>query len=163
MKQDRFLVGIMIGIGGLIALALVLFFIRKDDSMKYGAEDTPEGVVHNYVVAIYQRDYQKAYTYLADLTNKPTYEQFRRSFLQNNVNPSQTGIEIGAAEINGNEAVVTVYIQYGAGDPFSASARNEDRATLIKQKGAWKIEQMPYNFWAYDWYQYAQPTPMPAP
>jgi hypothetical protein len=30
---------------------------------------------------------------------------------------------------------------------------------LINQNGQWKLEQMPYNFWAYDWYQ---PTLMPA-
>ena len=35
MKQDRFLLGILIGIGALVILALALFFIRKDDTLTY--------------------------------------------------------------------------------------------------------------------------------
>ena len=160
MKQDRFLLGILIGIGALVILALALFFIRKDNTLTYGPEDTPEGVVRNYAVAVFQRDYEKAYSYLANKDAKPTFDQFKRSFLQNNVNPDNIGLDVGAAEINGNEAFVTVYLQYGSSDPFSSGSRNEDRAVLVKQNGKWKIEQMPYyNFWSYDWYP--QSTPMP--
>jgi len=43
MKQDKFLTGILIGIGALILLALALFFLRKDGRNNYVAEDTPEG------------------------------------------------------------------------------------------------------------------------
>ena len=74
MKQDRFLVGILIGIGVLIVAALVVFFTRSD-TQTYVSDDTPEGVTHNYVVAILNKDYEKAHTYLAELDNKPTYEQ----------------------------------------------------------------------------------------
>ena len=158
MKQDRFLMGILIGIGALVVLALALFFTRQDKTLTYGPEDSPEGVVHNYVVAVFQKDYEKAYGYLADKENKPTLEQFRKSFLQNIVNPDNNGVDIGKAEITGNEAYVTVYVQYGSSDPFSSGSRNEDRAVLLNQGGQWKIEQMPFNFWAYDWYQ---PTPVP--
>jgi hypothetical protein len=160
MKQDRFLLGILIGIGVLVALALALFFTRKNNTLTYGPEDSPEGVARNYVVAVFQRDYEKAYSYLADKKDKPTLEQFRESFLQNYVNPDNTGVDIGQVELSGNEAFVTVYLQYGSSDPFSSGSRNEERAVLVKQDGQWKIEQMPYNFWAYDWYQ---PTPIPAP
>ena len=79
MKQDRFLTGILIGIGVLIIAALAVFFVRKD-SQTYVPDDVPEGVVHNYVVAVLNKDYEKAYGYLADLDNKPTYEEFRESF-----------------------------------------------------------------------------------
>ena len=160
MKQDRFLLGILIGIGALVILALALFFVRKDETLSYVADDTPEGVVHNYVVAVFQRDYEKAYGYLADKKDKPTLEQFRESFLQNYVNPDNTGVDIGEVEFSGDEAYVTVYIQYGSTDPFSSGYRNEERAVLVKQAGQWKLEQMPGNFWAWDWYQ---PTPKPVP
>ena len=58
MKQDRFLTGILIGIGVLVVIALVVFFTRKD-SQTYVSEDVPEGVVHNYVLAVLNKDYQK--------------------------------------------------------------------------------------------------------
>lgn len=160
MKQDRFLLGILIGIGLLVVLALALFFMRKDNAPTYLPEDTPEGVIHNYVVAIFQRDYERAYGYLAEKKDKPTLEQFRKAFLQNHVNPDNSSVDIGDVEIVGEEAFVTVYIQYGSSDPFSSGYRNEERAVLLKQDGQWKIEQMPYDFWSYDWYQ---PTPKSIP
>lgn len=153
MKKDRFLLGILIGIGILAVLALVLFFARKDATLAYGPDDTPEGVVRNYVVAVFKRDYEKAYSYLAEKQDKPTLEQFRESFLQNMVNPENAGVDIGETEISGDQAFVSVYIQYGSGDPFSPGYRNEERAVLVKQAGQWKLTQMPGNFWAWDWYQ----------
>lgn len=163
MKKDPFLTGILIGIGGLVVLALALFLTRKQDALAYVSEDTPEGVVHNYVVAVFQRDYEKAYGYLADKDNKPTPEQFREAFLKNYINPGNVGVDLGGTEFSGDEAFVTVYIQYDSSDPFSSGSRNEDRAVLIEQNGQWKLEQMPSgNFWGWDWYQATNPTPMPA-
>jgi len=157
MKQDRFLTGILIGIAVLIVVALTVFFSRKDN-LNYVADDTPEGVVQNYVVALHKRDFDKAYGYLADLENKPTQEQFHQSFLNHSVDTTNAGVEIGKAEIAGNSASVSLGLVYGQTDPFSNGYRNTDYAQLVQQNGAWKIKQMPNNFWAYDWYQ---PTPPP--
>ena len=79
MKQDRFLIGILVGIGVLVVLALGLFFTRQD-TQEYQTDDTPEGVVHNYVLALYRGDHEKAYGYLAEGENKPSYNEFREPF-----------------------------------------------------------------------------------
>jgi len=153
MKQDRFLTGILIGIGVLIVVALVVFFARKD-TQTYIADDTPEGVVHNYVVAVLKKDYQKAYGYLADLDHKPTYEQFRDSFLKGMVNANGYGVDIGRSEIIGESATVEVALIYNPSDPFSTEYRDtSQRAILVKQNGSWKLSSMPYNLWDYSWYQ----------
>lgn len=153
MKQDKFLTGILIGIAALILLALGLFFTRQDSKRAYVADSTPDGVVHNYVLAALNKDYQKAYGYLADLDHKPTYEEFRQSFFNGNINSSNVGIEVGAVEINQDEATVTLGVYYSNGDPFSSRSANPDRALLVKQNGAWKLSSMPYNYWNYSWYQ----------
>jgi hypothetical protein len=153
MKQDRFLTGILIGIGVLVLIALAVFFSRKD-TQTYIAEDAPEGVVHNYVLALINRDYEKAYGYLADLEYKPTYEEFRRPFLNGYVNPHNTAVDVGESEVSGEEASVEVAQIYNSGDPFSTGYRDVQRAILVKQDGAWKLSSMPaYNFWDYSWYQ----------
>jgi hypothetical protein len=152
MKQDRFLTGILIGIGALIVLALVLFFTRQD-RREYVADSTPEGVVHNYVLAVLDKDYEKAYTYLAALENKPTYEDFRQAFFNGMVNPENVGIDIGEAEVNNDTASVELTVYYSYSDPFSVDRGSPDHAALVLQDGAWKLSYMPYNFWAYDWYQ----------
>lgn len=153
MKQDKFLTGILIGIGVLVLLALGLFFARQNGERDYVAESNPDGVVHNYVLAVLNKDYKKAYSYLAELEHKPTYEQFRKSFFDGNVSPSDVGVDVGSVEINKDEAVVTLAVYYSSGDPFSSRYANEERALLVKQNGKWKLNSMPYNFWSYDWYQ----------
>lgn len=153
MKQDRFLTGILIGIGVLVIAALAVFFTRKD-TQTYVSDGTPEGVVHNYVVAVLKKDYEKAYGYLADLENKPTYEQFRDAFLKGVVNPTGQAVDIGGSEITGDTASVEVALIYNPSDPFSTGYRDVQRAVLVNQGGAWKISSMPsYYFWEYNWYQ----------
>ena len=153
MKQDRFLTGILIGIGVLVVLALAVFFSRKD-TQTYISEDAPEGVVHNYVVALLNKDYEKAYGYLADLDNKPAYDDFRLAFLNGGVNPNGAAIDIGKSDISNDEASVEVAMIYNPSDPFSTGYRDVQRAVLVKQNGAWKISSMPtYYFWDYNWYQ----------
>ena len=153
MKQDRFLTGILVGIGLLVVVALAVFFTRKD-SQTYIPDDTPEGVVHNYVLAVLNKDYEKAYGYLAELDHKPTYEKFRQAFLQGQVNPADSAVDIGKAEVVNDEAYVEVALVHTPSDPFSTGYRDEQRASLVKQGGAWKISSMPtYYFWEYSWYQ----------
>jgi len=158
MKQDRFLTGILIGIAVVIVAALAVFFTRKDN-LNYVGDDTPEGVVQNYVVALHKRDFDKAYGYLADLKDKPTPEFFRQAFLNHNVDPTNAGLEIGKTEILGETASVGLGVVYNPNDPFSSGYRNAEYAQLVRQDGYWKIKQLPYNFWSYDWYQ---PPSIPA-
>lgn len=159
MKQDRFLTGILVGIAVLVVIALAVFFLRQN-SQSYISEDMPEGVVHNYVLAILNGDYEKAYGYLADLDNKPTYEQFRDAFLTGAVNPNNSTVDIGASEITEETASVDVALIYNPSDPFSTGYRDVQRAILVRQGGAWKLSSMPtYYFWDYNWYTQIDATP----
>lgn len=159
MKQDRFLTGILVGIAVLVVVALVIFFIRKD-TQSYIPEDAPEGVVHNYVLAVLNDDYKKAYSYLADLNNKPTYEQFRNAFIQGLVNPNNSSVDIGSSEVDGDIASVEVAMIYNPSDPFSTGYRDVQRALLVKQGSAWKLTYMPYYyFWDGNWYPQVEVTP----
>lgn len=152
MKQDRFLLGILVGIGVLVLVAVALFFARQD-TQEYVADDTPEGVVHNYALALYRDDHEKAYGYLAEDEYKPTYNKFREAFLIHYVDPSKAGLEIGKTEIEDDQAFVVVHLIYGPSDPFTSGYRGTETARLERQDGEWKLLQMPYNFWAYDWYE----------
>src|SRR5215211_8579220 len=152
MKQDRFLTGILVGIAGLVVIALVVFFLRQN-SQSYVSEESPEGVVHNYVLAVLSDDYEKAYKYLADLDNKPIYEQFRDAFLTGVVNPNNSAVDVGNSEITDETASVEVALIYNPSDPFSTGYRDVQRAILVRQGGAWKLSSMPgYYFWEYSWY-----------
>lgn len=158
MKRDRFLISILIGVGILAVLAIVRVLTYSPPKMDYGEETTPQGVVHNYLVALYRGEYEKAYSYLADKEQKPSLEAFRRSFLMGMIDTKNTMAQVGKAEIIGKEARVEVNILYTSSDPFSGSYNNIQYAFLIHQDEAWKIESMPYPFWDSTWYM-----PEPAP
>lgn len=153
MKQDRFLTGILIGIVLLMIAALAAFFTRQG-KQTYVSDQTPEGVVHNYFLAVLNKDYQKAYGYLADLDNKPTFNEFRQAFAVGRLNPANNGIKIGKADVTGDDASVEVSMVYTPGDPFSTGYNSVGSAQLVKQGDEWKIASMPaYNLWDYSWYQ----------
>lgn len=144
MKQDRFLTGILLGIAVLILLALAVFFIRRDD-LVYVDEATPQGVVQNYIVALQKQDYEKAYTYLADLENKPTYQQFRESFFNNYVSPTGVGVEILQTETSDDLATVGLSIIYNQRGLFESSSRYVETARWRARPGPGKSNRCRIN------------------
>ena len=158
MKQDRFLFGILIFIGLLVVTAVALFIVRNH-APAYGPEDTPQGVVYNYAVALQLNDYARAYGYLAKKDNQPTYDNFQHAFLARQLDTSASALQIGDVQMLANgDAWVNVTIQYAGSGVFNSGYSLPDKATLVKQNGVWKITYLPNPYWAYDWYQ---PTPAP--
>ena len=93
MKQDKFLIGILVGILVLVAAAVGLFYTRQG-GQGYVADDSPGGVVHNYVYAVQQEQYEKAYDFLGEGLNKPTQSEF-----QSMVSAYRSGYTSDAVEI----------------------------------------------------------------
>ncbi len=152
MKQDRFLIAILAGIGLLVVAAFVLFFVRQSN-LNYVDDSTPEGVVQNYVLALHKGDYEKAYAYLAEDKNKPVYEDFRRPFAMKQVDISSSDVQITDTQILGDTATVGVLFSQFYGPFVSRGYRSSERAELKLEQNYWKIRQMPYPYWYYDWYQ----------
>ena len=151
MKNDRFLLGILIGIGFLVALALGLYFLRQEGPA-YREDQTPAGVVHNYITAVQLGDYERAYTYLAERSDKPGYEAFRQAFV-NMLGPQNTSIQIGGTYTTDQEANVEINVLRSNNSLFGGTYREQQSALLILQDGAWKLFTGPYPYWSWDWYQ----------
>ena len=159
MKQDRFLMGILIFIGLLVVTALVLFLVHNQPPA-YGPEDTPKGVLYNYAVALQLHDYQRAFSYLAEKDNKPTYDTFHQAFMSKQLDTSNTALQIGDVQtLQNGEAWVNVSVEYAGSGVFNNSWASAGQAVLEPQNGTWKITALPNPYWGWDWYQ---PTPVPA-
>lgn len=152
MKQDRFLTGILIGIGILVVAALILFSMRRSEA-RYTTDNTPEGVIQNYVLALQKKEYEKAYAYLQEGKNKPDFSTFREFFITSFESYNRAGLTFGTSSITGDSAFVTVIIQQNYGGPFNELSRNHETVDLTRQNGEWKIRKFPYPFWGYDWYE----------
>jgi len=75
--KAKFLFAIAVGVVILVA-ALLISALLYFDRFQYQADDTPEGAVHNYLLALQRKDYERARSYLQ--TTLPGYpadvEQF---------------------------------------------------------------------------------------
>jgi len=154
LKQDRFLLGILIGIALLVVVAVGLFLSRRG-VQDYGPEDTPQGVIRNYILALEKGDYERAYGYLHAGDSKPSYEQFRSAFLSRQLDTSNTSVQIiGELHETSEDAIVNLVVIRGGTGPFADAYRESTQALLEKDKqGDWKIVNLPYPYWGWDWYQ----------
>lgn len=155
MKNDKFLIGIVIGIVVLVIVALMVVLLRRPGNESYIADDTPAGVVHNYFLAVQRKDYEKAYGYLSDdLNSKPNLDKFIRD-LDNYGSQSDAALQMGETTQSTERAQVDVAITtYHAGGIFDSNTYT-DRNTAYLQAApdgsGWRLTQFPYPYWGYDW------------
>jgi hypothetical protein len=153
MKNDKFLIGIVVSIILLVIVAVIVVLVRGQ-AEEYIADDTPAGVVHNYFLAIQRQDYDKAYSYLSDdLKSKPDLDDFITD-VDNFGNRSESSLKIGESTVNDDRARVEVSITtYHGGGLFDrGSYTNWNTAHLrTTPTGEWRIIEFPYPYWGYDW------------
>jgi len=153
MKQDRFLIGILVFIGILVVAALVMYFVRPE-TLTYQPDDTPEGVVYNFALAVQNNDVERAYGYLADQEYKPSETAFRQAIMNNYLYTEGYALQVDETRIlDADEAWVLVSIHYLSTGPFDSGWSSQDHASLVRQNGEWKLNYMPSPYWFYDWYQ----------
>jgi len=159
MKEDRFLLAILAGIGLLVLAALGLFFMRQQ-GQDYGPEDSPEGVLRNYIFALENEDYARAYSYLYEAANKPDFDQFQRAFLNQRLDTANAAVQIGEARRNNGEAIVPLVIIHPGSGPFSEGYRETVNGQLRQNaEGKWQISSLPYPLWEWNWYTPATSEP----
>jgi uncharacterized protein YrzB (UPF0473 family) len=157
MKQDRFLTGILIGVVLLVVISVGLFMLRGGEP-SYLDENTPEAVVLNYVLALQNRDYEKAYQYLPEeyeVQKKPSFTVFRSYF--SNEQSTNTAIQVVSVETQDDLAWVMVETVQSSGGLFGGIYRSQQTAHLVMEdSGNWKIVSMPYPFWGWEWFDGVQ-------
>ena len=146
-------------------LALALFFVRQGQ-IGYTEDQSPEGVLRNYMLAIQQQDYERAYQYLAHSPGMPDPLSFRMPFEGYQKDEiSNTAVEIGASITNETTqtAQITITIIRGGRGLFEDVYREQQLAYLVRQDGSWKIFNAPYPYWSYDWPTDLPPENIPEP
>jgi hypothetical protein len=78
-------------------------------------------------------------------------EAFRQSLGNLRSEYARASVEIGASRIEGQDAQVDITILRASSDLFSDPYRDQQSAQLIQEGGQWRIVQMPYPYWSYEW------------
>ncbi len=156
-STDKYLIGIVAGIVILIAAALVVTLTRPEAT--YQSAETPEGVVHNYLLALQKQDYELAWGYLS-----PTIRGYPRSvnsFTRDVQSRSwsfrlnrESSMSIESVNVTGNRAIVRVKeVWLQSGDLFeSGQSSRIFQMSLWKVSGEWKIVDADA-YWAPCWNQ----------
>ncbi len=150
-SSDKFLIAIVGGIVLLVVIALVIVLTKPEPT--YLPEDTPEGIAHNYLLALQKEEYERAYSYLSpNLKNYPrTLTAFTREIDDNpwrfRTNTDAT-LAVRGTEITGDFATAAIYeTRFYGGDLFdSGQSSYAFEIELEKIDGEWKIVEAPYYF-----------------
>ena len=148
-SSDKVLIAIVAGIVLLIVVALVVTLIRPE----YQAEDTPEGVAHNYLLALQKEEYGRAYGYLAStLKGYPvSTEEFTENVQDNSWRfrlNTDTTLSVESTKITGSRATVKMReSRFRGGDLFdSDQSTNVFEMELGLEEDAWRIVDSDYYF-----------------
>lgn len=152
--SSRFLLGFGIFIAVIVVVAVVISVIGSNGPVKMLPGDSPEGTVQQFLIAVQDRDYVKAFSYLSppDTTGYPkdTYDNWVSS-AQSNRNLSSWKASIVKSDAKGNDATVDVAVDvFRAGGLFENPV-NTHYITFVLQleNGKWLIKSPVDLYWLY--------------
>lgn len=153
--DDRFLIGITLGIVVLVVAALVV--VRMRPAPEYMDEDTPEAAAHNYLLALQREDWARAHAGLAptlacypatvevffdDLSAQP----YQRDF-------DNVTLRVESSTVEGDSAIVTVrQTRFQTGGLFSSGQYTQDfEMSLNRVDGTWRVTRSDQH-WLWFWH-----------
>lgn len=143
--SDRFLAAIVIGILVLVVVAFAV--VLRQPEPTYRGTDTAAGAAHDYLLALRERDFERAYgllwsgvpgrpadlqAFVADVNDQRWsfgLEEQAASFRVGDARPAADGAEV--------EVVRTVFVDGGLLD--SAQRTERFHLTLQQEGGAWRV------------------------
>jgi hypothetical protein len=156
-NTDKFLIGIVAGVVILIGLAFTVALTRPKPT--YQADGTPEGAAHNYLLALRQGDYERAYGYLSpDFKHYPPTLNAFISDVQDNsyrfsLNDESVTLEVLSSQVGSDFATVEVReTTFYEGDLFSSGESSSTFRMKLRRaaQGTWLIYDSD-SYWAYCW------------
>lgn len=146
--------GVTIGVLVIAAIVLVFTLAGKGGGLLL-PEDTPEGTVQRYFLALEAEDYQKAYSYLspsaiAEQKYYNSYEKWSQAFSQRRQTDAWKAT-LEKSTVTGNEATVDVIVDvFTPSGPFDDPVHSRRYTFRLKKEGTfWSITAPVYPLYLY--------------
>jgi hypothetical protein len=152
-SSNRFLLGFGIAITVLVVITITLVLTNRSITTLL-PENTPEGTVQRFLLAVQDHDFQKAYSYLnvVESGRKLTYDDWTKSISPRLQNSSTAWkATFGKIAITGDTATVEVLIDiFQPTGPFDNPVRTQaDNYQLKLINRQWSITTRPWLYWFY--------------
>ena len=152
---DKYLIGIVAGMVLLVVVAIVVVLLRPKP--EYRSDDSPEAVVHNYLLALRTGDYERAYECLSPklISYPKDLETFVEDIEDNEWNFRQNrdvALNVQSAKIRGATATVEVLETVAYIDGLFDSGQYDRKfdMKLRQEDGSWKLFDGD-SFWTSCW------------
>jgi hypothetical protein len=154
-NMDRPLIAIVIAIALLLVVAVVV--VLSEPPAEYMPEGEPEATAHNYLLALFQGEFDRAYGYLSpDLPGYPeTLDEFIHEIRRN---PYRFGLDRDVSFVveevyeSGSMTYVTIEeTLFSSSDVLSPSYYSRSfEFVLVSEQGEWRILEAD-RYFAYCW------------
>jgi hypothetical protein len=160
-STDKALIGIVSGIILLVVVAFTVALLRPEPA--YLSDGAPDGAAFNYLFALQQGDYDRAYSYLSpSITGYPSNLQAFVDDIRDNswtfdrLTNAAVSVEVASSDISDRRASVEIketrFRENGLFD--SNESTRQFTVRLIKRNdGTWKIESSE-QYWLWCWNRY---------
>ncbi len=150
-SSTKFLLGIVIGIVLLVIVTFTVVMMRPEPT--YQDDTTPEGAAHNYLLAIQNGDYERAYSYIPEAYQFPENADQMGYDIEQRTWQFDTGSDISlsveSSRMRGDEkAAVTIRKTTFHNSGLMGSSQSTRTFTLdmVLEDGVWKVSDGE-NFW----------------
>ena len=153
MKSSKGLLLLFAGAIALLALVtLLLVLIGGSKPVALLPDNSPEGTVQRYLLAIDSMDYQMAFSYISlPPGDKTTYDIWQQSFSFQSDRPAYK-VTLGQSHVTGDEATVEVVVDvFRVNSGLFNNPVNSSRVDflLTRSNGVWRITSPTYVWWIY--------------
>jgi hypothetical protein len=147
--SSRWLLIFGVTIGVLVIAAVVLVLTMSTPETRLLPENTPEGIVQRYFLALEAEDYVTAYSYLSSPTREQNPYEMWRGGIYRSEDRSGLRVTLGKSVVTGNEATIEVTVDiFRPGGPFGNPVDTYNITFFLKKEGtSWKITSPPYVGW----------------
>jgi hypothetical protein len=151
--SNRFLLGFGIAITVLVVITITLVLTNRGITTLL-SENSPEGIVQRFLLAVQDHDFQKAYSYLnvVESGRKLTYDEWVNSISTRfQTSSSVWKASFGNITADGGTASVEVLIDlFQPNGPFENPIRTQIDVYQLKLiNGKWFITSRPWMYWFY--------------
>ena len=159
-QSSRWLVGITLMVLVLVVLSVTVALVRRHEP-SLSPEDTPEGTVQRYLLALQEDDGKRAYSYLdSELQEYCDYGHLLDSARRWELRDMRVALE--AVEELDEETIVRVNVtETRLSRPFGVSEHTYPaRYVLKREEDAWRFSEPPWPLeWCPDWERKIIPEP----